>query len=330
MTDRQPEISVVIPCLNEEANVREIHAAVRDQLIRHAASFEILFIDNGSTDATRDMIRELCMADGQTRAIFNTRNFGQMRSPTHAIFQASGKAVIGMCADFQDPPELIGPLIEHWRSGQPIVLGTRRSEKAGLLISGVRRHGYAFLERNADYPVIPGATGFGLYDRAVVDFLASLNEPEPFFRGMLVETGYPITLIPYDRPERRGGETKNGFRELADFAASSLAGSSKGLLRRPILWSLGFMALSALLALCGAAAAVLGYTAWPWMIIAVQVGLFAVMFLFMGLMGEQVRVISERTRGFPLVLEQERINSAPLRPPATRQAKVQPKAQAAS
>lgn len=311
MTKRQPEISVVIPCLNEEANVRDIHAAVRAELERHARSYEILFIDNGSSDATRAMIRALCADDARTRAIFNTRNFGQMRSPTHAIFQAQGKAVIAMCADFQDPPELIGPLIGHWRAGQRIVLGTRRSEKTGRILGEVRRRGYAFLERNADYPVIPGATGFGLYDRKVVDFLASLNEPEPFFRGMLVETGHPITLIPYDRPERRAGETKNGFRELADFAASSLAGSSKGLLRRPILWSLGFMAFAGTLGVAGILAALLGHPHWPWLIMALQTGLFAITFLFMGLMGEQIRVIGERTRGFPLVLEAERINFAP-------------------
>ncbi len=308
MTAPQPEISVVIPCLNEEGNARAIYEAVRDELNQHAKSWEILFIDNYSSDRTRAILRSICETDNRVRAIFNRRNFGQMRSPTHAVYQASGKAVIGICADFQDPPELIGQFIRQWRAGSPIILGTRRSEKTGRVLGEVRRRGYAFLQRNADYPVIPGATGFGLYDREVVDFLATLNEPEPFFRGMLVETGYPITLIPYDRPERRAGETKNGFKELADFAASSLAGSSKGLLRRPIFWSLGFAGVAVLLGMIAVGASIMGLTAWPWLILSVQVGLFAITFLFMGLIGEQVRAISERTRGVPLVLEQERIN----------------------
>ncbi|NOU02705.1 MAG: glycosyltransferase family 2 protein [Novosphingobium sp.] len=308
MSDQVPEISVVIPCMNEEENAPLIYAAVREELRQHAASFEIIFIDNCSTDRTRDVLREICSKDPDARAIFNTRNFGQMRSPTHAIYQARGRAVIGMCADFQDPPALLGPLIAHWRGGAKIALGVRRTERAGVLLTLVRRTGYRFLERNADYPVVPGATGFGLFDREVVDTLSRWNEPEPFFRGMLIETGYALALAPYDRPQRLHGETKNGFRELADFATSGLAGSSKGLLRRPILWSLGFMALAALLLAMAAGSALSGGTPWVWLILGTQVGLFGIQFLFQGLLGEQVRMICERTRNVPLVLEAERLN----------------------
>ena len=212
------EISVIIPCYNEEENAQAIYEAVRKELHQHAGSFELIFIDNGSTDRTREILRSICAADPDVRVIFNTRNFGQMRSPTHAIYQAEGKAVIAMCADFQDPPELIGEFIRRWREGTQIVLGVRRSEPASFMLTAARKAGYAFLARNADYAVVPGATGFGLYDRRVVDTLASWHEPEPFFRGMLVESGFSLGLIPYDRPERRAGETKNGVFELLDFA----------------------------------------------------------------------------------------------------------------
>lgn len=306
-----PEISVVIPCLNEEGNARPIYEAVRDELEKHTASFEIIFIDNDSSDNTRPIVRQICAEDGRVWAIFNTRNFGQMRSPTHAIYQSRGKAVVGMCADFQDPPALLGEFIKRWRDGAQIVLGVRRTERAGAVLSTARRMGYGFLERHADYPVVPGATGFGLYDRLVVDTLSAWREPEPFFRGMLIESGFTRELVPYDRPERLHGETKNNFGALMDFATSGLAGSSKGLLRRPILWSLGFVALAMLLLLCGVVAAALGTLVWPLLILSVQVGLFAVNFLFMGLLGEQVRAIGERTREVPLVIEQERINYPP-------------------
>lgn len=307
MTDR-PEISVVIPCLNEEENARPIYVAVRDELQRHTDSFEILFIDNFSSDRTREILREICTEDRRVWAIFNTRNFGQMRSPTHAIYQARGQAVIGMCADFQDPPELLGEFIRAWRAGADTVLGVRRTERAGLLLTVLRNAGYGFLERNADYRVVPGATGFGLYDRRVVDTLKSWHEPEPFFRGMLIESGFRYQLVPYDRPERRFGQTKNGWRELLHFSTSGLASSSKGLLRLPILWSLGFVLTSVLLF---AAAAVSAFTAGDvsmWLILAVQVLLFSILFLFVGLLGEQVRLIAERTRHTSLVIEQERIN----------------------
>jgi glycosyltransferase involved in cell wall biosynthesis len=307
-----PEISVVIPCLNEQENARPIYEAVRAELDRHARSYEIIFIDNSSTDGTHEAIREICASDKRVWAIFNTRNFGQMRSPTHAIYQARGQAVIGMCADFQDPPALLGEFIQAWRDGAQIVLGVRRSERAGFAISSLRGVGYHFLERYADYAVIPGATGFGLYDRRVVETLKSWHEPEPFFRGMLVEAGFRYQLIPYDRPERLHGQTKNGWHELLDFATSGLAGSSKGLLRRPILWSLGFTVLA--LALLGAAVVIwfLGGEAITWFSLGTQLLLFSILFLFIGLLGEQVRLISERTRNVSLVIEQERINFEPL------------------
>lgn len=309
MSGKIPEVSVVIPCLNEEGNARPIFEAVRKELEQHAKSWEIIFIDNSSVDRTRQILREICAEDPRVWAIFNTRNFGQMRSPTHAIYQARGKAVIGMCADFQDPPALLGKFIERWRDGAQIVLGVRSTERASIALSLARKFGYAFLERNADYPVIPGATGFGLYDRLVVDTLASWHEPEPFFRGMLVESGFSRVLIPYDRPERLHGETKNSFGALLDFATSGLAGSSKNLLRRPIRWSFGFMALAAILIVASIFAAATGRDHWPLTIIAIQIGLFATNFLFIGLMGEQIRAIAERSREIPLVIEQERINS---------------------
>ena len=316
------EISVVIPCFNEEPNVRQIHAAVARELAIHATSYEIIFIDNCSTDATRELMRELCRADGNTRAIFNTRNFGQMRSPTYAIYQAEGDAVIAMGADFQDPPALIGPLVHQWRAGAQIVLGQRRVERATMATRLSRWLGYTMLRRFADYPVIPNATGFGLFSRECIDVLAAWNEPEPFFRGMVVESGFRIALIPFDRPERAAGETKNRFWALVDFAISSLAGSSKALLRAPLILSVYIGLLVIGLAL-GSLASLLVPTAAAWclpgLLISLLLGGFAVLLMFLGLIGEQVRVISERTRNVPLVIEAERLNFPPeRRQPAKR------------
>lgn len=303
-----PELSIVIPCFNEAENVRAICRAVGAEAARHVSSHEIILIDNSSTDGTRAIIRELCAEDPRIRAIFNNRNYGQMRSPTHGIYQAEGTAVIGMCADFQDPPEMIGEFVRLWRAGAQVVLGQRRSEEGATLLGPVRRLGYGMLGRIADYPVIPGATGFGLFDRTVVDALAAWNEPEPFFRGMVVESGFRLALVPFDRPARAAGTSKNGIAALASFALSGLAGSAKSLLRAPILIALAAGALTLPLIAAVIAALVVGGPFWPLLGVTLALAMFAVLMLFVGLIGEQVRMIAERTRGVPLVLESERIN----------------------
>jgi len=303
-----PELSIVIPCFNEEENVRAICAAVTAEAEQHAASHEIILIDNHSTDCTRAILRELCADDPRIRVILNNRNYGQMRSPTHGIYQAAGRAVIGMGADFQDPPAMIGTFVRLWRAGAQVVLGQRRSEKSGVLLGLVRRWGYRFLGRFGDYPVIPGATGFGLFDRQVVDTLATWHEPEPFFRGMVVESGFRIAVVPFDRPARAAGTSKNDMAALFSFALSGLAGSARSLLRLPVLLSLWTGALAVLLAVATFAAALLDGPGWPLLGLTAGTGMFAVLLFFLGLIGEQIRMLAERSRGVPLVIEEARIN----------------------
>jgi glycosyltransferase involved in cell wall biosynthesis len=303
-----PELSIVIPCYNEIENIRGIVTAVTREAVLHAASHEIILIDNHSTDGTREAIADLCRADGRVRAILNNRNYGQMRSPTHGIYQARGAAVIGMCADFQDPPAMIGQFLALWRGGAKVVLAQRRSENASPLLSLARRLGYAALGGLADYPLVPGATGFGLFDRAVVDTLKTWREPEPFFRGMVVESGFPLALVPFDRPGRAAGETKNGIGSLVSFALSGLAGSAKSLLRLPILLSLWAGLAAILLGLAGVIAAVADGPAALLAALAVMCAMFATLLLFLGLIGDQVRLITERTRNVPLVIEEARLN----------------------
>lgn len=303
-----PELSFAIPCYNEEANVVAMYEAVTVEAELHVVSHEIIFIDNCSTDRTRDLLREICSRDGRVRAIFNNRNYGQMRSPTYAIYQAEGRAVVALCCDFQDPPGLIGEFVRQWRAGAQVVLGQRRSEKAGLLLGAARRTGYAFFRKFTETPLIPGATGFGLFDREVVDMLASWNEPEPFVRGMVVESGYRLAVVPYDRPGRAGGRSSNGFWTLVNFALSGVGVSAKSLLRLQLVIAIYMIVLAGLLAVVTAVRfIVLGYS--PLLLaLSVMFALFAIVLLFLGMIGDQVRLIAERLRNVPLVIEEERVN----------------------
>lgn len=307
-----PEISVAIPCLNEAENVGAIAAAVAEALAKAGvAAWDLTFIDNGSTDGTVALIRALCAGDARIRLIVNTRDFGQIRSPTHAIYQTTGRAVIGLCADFQDPPALIGELIARWRAGALIVMGVRKSETQSFARRVTRALGYGLLERFGDYRVIPGATGFGLYDRKVVEALKAWRDPEPFFRGMLVESGYRLETIAYDRPPRRAGIAKNDFAALVAFGLSGVANSSKKLMRAPIYFALWTAPLAGLATVAAILAALLRADVWPWVFLAVGGAGFSIIFVFLGLMGEQVRLIAEMARGVPLVIEAERVNFPP-------------------
>jgi glycosyltransferase involved in cell wall biosynthesis len=304
----QPEISVVIPCFNEEENAEKIAAAVIAQMEKVSSSFDVIFIDNGSSDRTVDIVRGLCARDPRVRLIVNTRNFGQLRSPTHALFQATGRAVIGIVADFQDPPEMIPEFVERWRAGADIVLGVSETRRMTPMFAAARRLSYGLQRKFGDYPIIPNATGFGLYDAKVVRAIAALNEPEPFFRGLLVETGYAIETIPFRRPPRAGGKSKNGFFALLDFALSALAGSSKGLLRAPLYVSV-FIFAATFVTLMGALySMIVGANPRMWLFATLLELQFGLLFLFLGLLGVQVRLISDRTRGTPLVIEKERVN----------------------
>ncbi|GAA0325838.1 glycosyltransferase family 2 protein [Sphingomonas oligophenolica] len=303
-----PEISVVLACRNEEDNAVAIAAAVIEKLDPIVESFELIFIDNESQDGTVEIVKGMCARDPRIRLIVNTRNFGQMRSPTHGIYQAAGQAVISMCSDFQDTPDLLPEFVRRWRAGSDIVLGVRQSEKSGAILTFMRGLSYRLQKRFGDYAIIPNATGFGIYDRRVVEAIRALNEPEPFFRGLLVETGYAIETIPFKRPPRAGGKSNNNFFTLLDFALNGLAGSSKKLLRAP-LYVAFLISLLTLTCLVGATVAAFTGHSWQlWLFAAMLEGQFGLLFLFLGLLGVQVALVSERTRNQPLVIERERVN----------------------
>ncbi len=305
-----PVFSVVIPCRNEEANVEAMAAAVVREMEAVGETFDLIFIDNDSVDRTVVLLEAICARDPRVRLIVNARNFGQMRSPTYAIFQARGSAIIALCCDFQDPPELLPRFVERWRAGAAIVLGVRASETSSLALGVIRRCSYWFARKFGDYPIVPNATGFGLYDNKVVRVIERLNEPEPFFRGMLVETGYRTETIAYPRAPRAGGTSNNGFFQLLDFAMSSLAGASKRMVRVPFFIGATMLVVAALALLGMPVAWVLGQGNWVigFGAIALIEAHTGLLFLFLGILGDQVRLISERTRRTPLVVERERVN----------------------
>ena len=306
-------ISVVVPTYNEQENV----VPLTDTLVKIFAeelpeyNYEIIFIDNHSKDNTKALIRQICSENPNVKAIFNARNFGQMRSPVYGFKQAYGDCVVRLNADFQDPPSLIPTFVREWEKGYKIVIGIKEKTEEGFFMAFVRRQYYKFLRKITDIGHIENFTGFGLFDKAFVDVVRNIHDPMPYFRGMVAEFGFEYKTILYQRPNRRAGKSKNHFYTLYDVAMIGITSYSKVMLR--LASFLGFIigGLSFLVALVYF---IMKLVHWDWFrsgIAPLVIGVFflgGVQLFFIGLLGEYVLAINSRVLDRPLVVEEERLN----------------------
>jgi glycosyltransferase involved in cell wall biosynthesis len=312
VTTTTRRITILTPCRNERENVGPLH-----EQISHAMRsltgivWEHLFIDNASDDGTQDELRKLAAEDSSVKVILNQRNFGHIRSPFHGLLEAPGDAVIVMAADFQDPPELLQVLVRSWQEGHQVVLCTKNNSAEPPIFFTVRKAYYRLVRRLADVDLLENVTGFGLYDRKVVEALRALDEPYPYVRGLVSELGFAVALIPYEQPKRTRGFSKNNFYTLYDLAMLGITSHSKVPLRLATM--LGF-ATSALSFLVGLGYLVYKLVFWDRFALGVApvvIGLFffaSVQLFFIGIIGEYIGAIHTRVSKRPLVVEKERIN----------------------
>ena len=312
MADKKT-ISVMIPCYNEEENARPIYEAVRDELRKSCASFdyEILFIDNKSTDRTREIIRSICAEDKHVKAIFNVKNFGQFNSPYYGILQTSGDCTITMCADFQDPPELIPKLVQAWEEGYKVVIGKKTKSREHPFVYWMRGCYYKILKKMSTTEIIEQFTGFGLYDKSFVDTLRDLHDPTPFMRGIVAELGPERKEIEYEQPKRRAGKTHNNFYTLYDAAMLSFTSYTKNGLRIATFSGFIIAFISFIIGLFYLIMKLLFWYKFTAGYAPMMIGIFfmgGIILAFMGFMGEYVMAINARVMNRPLVVEEERIN----------------------
>lgn len=313
MPEQKKTISVMIPCYNEEENVRAICEAVREQLKTNCAAYdyEILFIDNKSQDRTREILRELCAEDPRVRVIFNVKNFGQFNSPYYAMLQTSGDCTITMCADFQDPPELIPRFVSAWEAGYRVVIGRKTRSKENPLIYWLRGMYYKTLKKMSSTEIIEQFTGFGLYDKSFLDTLRGLHEPTPFMRGIVAELGPERKEIEYEQPQRRAGKTHNNFYSLYDAAMLSFTSYTKAGLRLATFFGFLVAVVSFLIGLFYLVAKLIFWDRFAAGYAPMMVALFfmgGVLLIFLGFLGEYVMAINTRMMDRPLVVEEERVN----------------------
>lgn len=306
-------LSIVTPCYNEEAGIAECYEAVRAVMESELRdfSYEHIFIDNCSQDATVAILRDIAGRDKRVKVIVNSRNFGPARSPFHAVLQTRGDATISMLADLQTPPALIPRMVELWRQGAKVVIAVKRQSDERMFWRHARSAYYRILKSLSKVEQIPNFIGYGLYDRCVVDAMRKLHEPEPYFRGLVIEVGFERRVIEYDQPPRRHGRSSYNFFSLADFALVGLSSYSRAPLR--LMTFLGFF-VSSLSFLTGFIYLIIKLLFWNSLPVGVAPVLIAIFFLgsiqlfALGVVGEYIGLLLNYSRQFPLVIEKERIN----------------------
>jgi len=307
------KISVLIPTYNEEENVVPLSKAIIDIFADKLPDYqyEIVFIDNCSADKTRVFLTELCAGNPDIKAIFNAKNFGQFNSPFHGLCQTTGDCTICMCADFQDPVELLPVFVRHWEEGHKIVCGIKTASKENRLVRFLRTCYYKLIKKMSDVEQIEHFTGFGLYDKAFVDVLRGLNDPMPFLRGIVAELGYARKDVPYEQQRRRAGKTKNNWYSLYDAAMLSFTSYTKVGLRIATIAGSIFSIIGGLIAVVYLIMKLLFWDNFPAGTTPILIGVFlfsSVQIFFIGLLGEYIMNINSRVINRPLVVEEKRLN----------------------
>jgi glycosyltransferase involved in cell wall biosynthesis len=305
-------VSIVAGCYNEEENIPELYArltAVMQGFPEY--DYEIILIDNNSEDKTVEVIKRIANNDSRLKAIVNVRNFGHIRSPYHALLQAKGDVVIGMASDLEDPPELVGEFLKKWQEGFKIAIGVRRSSAEKGLMPIFRNLYYSLIKRISDIDQVRNFTGFGLYDKCVMDILRAIDDPYPYFRGLICEIGYPRVEVPFDKPVRKFGITKGSFFVYLDSALLGAVSHSKAPLRLATILGVIVGGMSIMVGFYYLIRKLLFWDEFSVGVAPIMVGvffLFGLMFFLIGLIGEYIGLLVTHTVKRPMVVEKERIN----------------------
>ena len=305
-------ISIVTPCYNELDNVEELYRQIKAIMEKVAdIEYEHIYIDNASNDGTVAVLRRLAKEDKRVKIILNTRNFGPVRSPYHALLQCTSEATIILSSDLQDPPSLIPQFIEKWKEGYKVVMGVKTESEESQIVYALRSLYYWILRVFSEVDLVGHATGFGLYDQVIIQKLRSLQDSYPYFRGLMAELGYEHTTIAYKQPKRVSGVSKADFYTLYNLAMLGLTSHSRLPLR--LAGMIGFLSslISFLIGMIYLIYKLVDWQNFSLGLAPVTVGLFffiSVQLIFLGVIGEYIGAIYTHVLKRPLVVEQERIN----------------------
>ena len=273
--------------------------------------YEIIFIDNCSEDKTKDLITEICKEDKNIKAIFNAKNFGWQRSFFYGLTQSTGDCAILLSCDLQEPPSLIYDFVKEWENGYKIVCGIKSTSKENRLMRFFRTCYYKLIKKLSETEQIEHYMGFGLYDKSFINILRELDDPMPYFRGIVSELGFNRKDIHYAQNKRILGKSHFNFFQLYDVAMQGITSYTKIGLR--VASILGFT-ISFFCVLITLITFIIKIFNWKYydvgfaMVIEGVFFLGAIQLFFIGLIGEYILSINTRVMKRPLVIEEKRIN----------------------
>lgn len=306
------KISIVSACFNEVENIAELYSRVSSVISKYKNyEFEYIFIDNCSNDRTLDKLKIISRNDSRVKIIVNNRNFGHLRSPYYGVIQSSGDATIYLASDLQDPPELIPNFISAWEKGSKVILAAKPESESISFLNFIRKYYYIVLNKISDVSIIKDATGFGLYDRSVLDKIREIADPYPYFRGLVSELGYKIDVIQFNQPSRKRGFSKNNIYSLYDLAMLGFISHSLLPIRIAAFLGIAIGLLSVLSAMIIFFAKIIWWNAIPIGVAPIAISIFfmfGILFILIGILGEYVGSIHTYVKNRPIVVERERIN----------------------
>ena len=307
------KISIMTACYNEEENVVQLTDAVRKIMGEElpAYDYEHVFIDNCSEDNTLALLKEICAKDPHVKVIENARNFGHIRSPFHGLLQTEGDCTISMAADFQEPPALIPTFVKKWEEGFKVVCAVKTTSKENKMMFGIRKFYYNIVKKMSEVDSIDNFTGFGLYDKQVIAALRLMEDPYPYFRGLICEIGFKRAIVEFNQPKRERGKTHNSFYTLFDMAMLGITANSKVPLRLATITGFVFSVFSLGVAILYFVLKLIFWNSMSMGMAPIVIGMFfffSVQLFFTGLLGEYIAQILTKVTNRPRVIESERIN----------------------
>jgi len=304
-------INLAIPCFNESSNISELIRQLNLHTSKLNYEFEFIFIDNDSSDNTVELLKRAALEDTRIKIIVNNRNYGPIRSGYWAILQSRGDALICMSSDLQDPPSLIPEMVESWEKGWKVVLGVKPKSQTNFFMHLLRKKFYQLFNKVANINLVPNATGFGLYDKDVINDVKKINDPYPFFRGMISELGYPLKTIEFIQPPRVAGKSNQNLYSLYDMAMLGIVSHSVLPIRVAGMAGMMISMICFLVAIIYFFLKIFFWDRFPIGTAPLILGnffMFGLLFTLIGLIGEYIGSIHTYVRGWPIVTEKERIN----------------------